>query len=144
MSKTSFLALPTFLALCFWAVSEAQQETGKPHPIDAAMEKEMRENSSTAGTLRAIVSAEEKWDGVMNERYKDLQKRLPPGDLANLKSAQKAWLAFRDQEFALIERVYRRQEGTMYIPMRAHARMKLVKTRAEALGDWLEFTKEHQ
>jgi hypothetical protein len=48
-----------------------------------------------------------------------------------------------DLEFKLVERVYEKLEGTMYIPMHVDHRMQIVKKRALELQDYLDLPKDN-
>ena len=128
------------IVCAMWTMSYAQ-ETSK-HPIDKALDACLDKNSSTAGMTNCIGGAYEKWDKELNRLSAELMKRLGPDGKATLKEAQVQWLKFRDSEFKLLDDIYSKLEGTMYIPMRASDRMELVKKRAVELKSHLELLKE--
>jgi len=124
------------------AISFAQ-ETAK-HPIDKALDACLDKNTSTAGMTNCIGEAYGKWDRELNRLYAELMKRLGADGKSTLKEAQVQWLKFRDAEFKLLDGIYDKLEGTMYIPMRASDRMEPVKNRALELKAHLELLKESQ
>jgi uncharacterized protein YecT (DUF1311 family) len=121
---------------------QAAQEGEESHPIDVAMGKAMEADPSTAGMIEAITKADEKWDALLNKNYKELMAALDPKGQAALKNAQRAWLVYRDAEFAANDAIFGKMEGTMYIPMLASAKMEVVKHRALDLGRRLDMLRE--
>lgn len=108
------------------------------HPIDKSLEECMEKDMSTAGMVECIYAAYDKYDDELNRLYKILMKNLDTESAKELKSAQLEWIAFRDKEFKLIDAIYSKLEGTMYIPMRAGDRLEIVKKRVlefEAYAD---------
>lgn len=108
------------------------------HPIDKATEDCMEKDMSTAGMVKCLNEAYDKYDNELNRLYKILIKKLDDDSAKELKSAQLEWIAFRDKEFKLIDAVYSKLEGTMYIPMRVSDRIEIVKKRVldfEAYAD---------
>lgn len=108
------------------------------HPIDKFLDECMEKDMSTAGMVKCINEAYDKWDAELNRIYKLLIKKLDDKSAASLKSAQIEWIAFRDKEFILIDDIYSGLEGTMYIPMRAADRMEIVKKRVLELDAYRE------
>lgn len=108
------------------------------HPIDKATEDCMEKDMSTAGMVKCLNEAYDKYDNELNRLYKILMKKLDEESAKELKSAQIEWIVFRDKEFKLIDAVYSKLEGTMYIPMRVSDRIEIVKKRVldfEAYAD---------
>lgn len=108
------------------------------HPIDKAIEDCMEKDMSTAGMVKCLNEAYDKYDNELNRLYKILMKGLDEESAKELKSAQVEWIVFRDKEFKLIDAVYSKLEGTMYIPMRVSDRIEIVKKRVldfEAYAD---------
>jgi len=108
------------------------------HPIDKYIEDCMEKDMSTAGMVKCLNEAYDKYDNELNRLYKILMKELDEESAKELKSAQLEWIAFRDKEFKLIDAIYAKLEGTMYIPMRVSDRIEIVKKRVldfEAYAD---------
>jgi len=120
--------------LAAFVVTGAAQEGEPLHPIDARASACITANPSTHGELQCVGAALTEWDAELNRQYKKLQSTLGPEAKARLTKAQLAWIAYRDAEFALIERLYDIREGTMYGPMQNHARVKVVRARARELA----------
>lgn len=117
------------------------------HTASAGIQKEIEKRQSdcvekdpsTAGMTRCSEAAYEEWDRELNNSYKRLLKAIPEEEgKAKVKEAQRAWLKFRDQEFKCIDAVYAGMEGTMYIPMHAESRLRVVRERALLLGHYAE------
>jgi uncharacterized protein YecT (DUF1311 family) len=119
-----WLLLPTIVSA---------QETQK-HPIDVALEICTEKDPSTAGLVRCTGIAYKKWDQELNKNYQTLMSKLKTADKRLLRSAQLSWVAYRDNEFKLIDSIYDKIQGTMYIPMRTEEKMHIVKQRALALA----------
>jgi len=117
------------------------QETNV-HPIDKSFDACTDKDPSTAGMVRCTDIAYKKWDAELNKNYLALMRKLAPEGKATLKTAQIAWVRYRDTEFKLIDTVYDLLQGTMYIPMRAARRMEIIKERALSLGTYVDLIKE--
>ena len=126
------LLLPTFVY--------AQEE--QKHPIDKALEICTDKDPSTAGMVNCTDAAYKKWDQELNKNYRTLMARLKPAGKQLLKSAQLSWIAYRDNEFKLIDSIYDGIQGTMYIPMRIDEKMQIVKQRALALASHVDMLDE--
>ncbi|HEV2763050.1 MAG TPA: lysozyme inhibitor LprI family protein, partial [Pyrinomonadaceae bacterium] len=129
------------LALCPAAVVAAQE---REHPIDKTLRACEEQDPSTAGQVRCITAAQGMWDKELNRVYNELARRLAAPARQRLRAAQLAWISHRDAEFKLIDEVYANLEGTMYVPMQAHARMRVVKARALELAGYLSLLEEHR
>ena len=132
-----------FVAACVMllgAVSFSQHED--KHPIDKAYDACMEKAMSTAEMRDCADEAYKKWDKEMNRAYKRLMEQLDDKGKAELKASQLKWIEYRDLETKLMDRVYSRLQGTMYIPMRAYSSVRLVKDRALTLGSYLDLLDE--
>jgi uncharacterized protein YecT (DUF1311 family) len=134
------LALLFAVLILLPAASRSQSQ--KKHPIDRALEACITRDSTTAGMTKCADKALEMWDKELNRVYNDLAAKLDPKGKQSLKTAQIDWIKFRDSEYGLIDFVYSRMEGTMYIPMRVEARADVVRKRAVALKDYLDLLKD--
>jgi uncharacterized protein YecT (DUF1311 family) len=100
------------------------------HPIDKKIAALLEKDSSTAGAVQAMSASYKLWDAELNKQYKQLMSRFKGRDKDALMAAQRAWIAFRDQEFVVINAVYNKLQGTMYHSVRVSAKLELVKSRA--------------
>jgi len=98
-------------------------------PIDRRFDACVKQDPTTAGMVRCAEEALRAWDEEMNRAYRELQGRLDPGGREALRTAQRAWLAWRDAEFRFIGRLYGSRAGTMYLPMEVGRRVDLVRQR---------------
>ena len=128
------------LFLCAAAVAYAEKT--KKNSIDRAEEACIEKNGSTAGMTNCAEKAYGMWDKEMNKNYNVLMKELSPEEKEILRNAQKKWIDYRDNEFKLIDAIYSKVEGTMYIPMHVEERIAIVKQRALKLGNHLELLRE--
>ncbi|HYP29700.1 MAG TPA: lysozyme inhibitor LprI family protein [Blastocatellia bacterium] len=138
----AYLLLSLLLSLLpAWRGAYAQEP--EQHPIDRSLDACIEKDPSTAGMVECIGRAYESWDKELNRAYNELSRKLSPQGRQALKAAQLEWIKYRDSEFKLIDSVYYGLQGTMYIPMRADSRLKIVKSRALELNDYLGLVGEH-
>lgn len=102
--------------------------------IAKRVEEMQDKDPSTAGIVAAIDWEEQQWDALMNSAYRNLLAKLPEKARDSLRASQRAWLAFRDAEQRAQSSLFSTRDGTMYIPMAADARMRIVKHRATDLA----------
>ena len=111
------------------------QDAPKKHPIDQWLSACMEKDPSTQGMLLCLNEAYRRWDAELNRVYQELMSRLTPDERAALRESQRAWLKQRDEMFKLLDAIYGRKEGTMFLTMRAADRVEIVQKRAlELLG----------
>lgn len=132
-------------------VEPAQSAPEKPgadvprkHAIDVQIDELLARDESTHGMIQAFGKGQELWDKELNRVYKELMKALandPEGKKA-LVEAQRAWIAFRDQELKLLHAVYSRKDGSMFRPMAADDVMNVTRARAIELKDRLSIITE--
>lgn len=99
--------------------------------IEHTLEK-MVASGNTAEMNQAISAALKEYDKILNKYYNKLLLKLQQQDKATLIKAQRAWLAYRDAELALISTL--RQEkysggGTMQSTISVGLNLELVKSR---------------
>ncbi|MFJ6328031.1 MULTISPECIES: lysozyme inhibitor LprI family protein [unclassified Rhizobium] len=92
---------------------------------------------STGDQTDCEAAAEQAYDRRMNQAYAALLKRLPPDVGARMRTSQRAWLAYRDQEAKAREALYATRHGTMYVPMESDDAVTLVGDRARLLERYL-------
>lgn len=126
------------LLLLAAAVADARSQETENHSIDKAMGRCIDKDSSTAGMSDCIHAAAQSWDRELNKNYNRLMTKLSAKQKRALKTAQLEWIKYRDTEYELINAVYDTMDGTMYIPMRAEDRLRVVKKRALELASYLE------
>ncbi len=94
---------------------------------------------STAGMREASYDAADKYDSLLNKYYKKLLARLAPADRPALVNAQKAWIAFRDNELKL-EATLRKDEysggGTIQELIGSSNYLDIIKSRVVTLYDY--------
>ena len=109
-----------------------------PHPIDVYLDSCMEKNPSTMGMTKCTDEAAKMWDEELNKYYKILMNVLDDESAKALKSAEVQWIAFKEKEFANIDLMYSKMDGTMYIPMHSYAKLDIIKARALQLKDYYE------
>lgn len=126
-------------------VEEEVAETGSSaspavHPIDREVNGLLDKHLDTYGQVQALDRGAELWDAELNRVYKELMKAY--GDntklKAELKTAQRAWMQFRDAEYKHLSEMYQLKDGTMYRIYQASDCMDMVKARALELKSRLD------
>lgn len=116
-------------------------QTGRPRrePVEAALKDCLGspENQTTSGMVacygKAILAA----DTELNRVWQRLMKAVPTGEQAALKSSQKAWLAFRDEEVKALGLLSGR-DGTLHRLQAAEAHLRLIQERTAQLVRFFE------
>lgn len=125
------------LALLFTAAaSPAAAQDEEPHPIDRTMEACIDADPSTVGMVGCTVAAEQAWDDELNAAYRELMDVLDSDGQGLLRTAQRAWIAQRDGEFAFQAWMRGELDGTMWGPVIAGQRMSFVRARAMQLRSY--------
>lgn len=108
-------------------------------PTEAALQHCLDKPSaaSTGGQTACVGAAQRRYDQRMNAAYGELMRRLPSAAAAQLRLAQRTWLAFRTADEAARTALYGTRQGTMYVPMQAAASANIVRDRAVQLEDAL-------
>ena len=112
--------IAAFLAAAAPAVLAAQD--GKEACADARTQHDM--NVCAAQDLARV-------DSVLNARYQELVRTMPPAQLELLRTAQRAWIRFRDAECA--HQVSAFEGGSMQPMVRSSCLARLTEARIEDL-----------
>jgi len=101
-------------------------------PTDRALRQCLDDpaHAATAGQTRCIGIATQSYDRRLNAAYRTLLRRLPRPAAAQLRVAQRQWLAFRNADIGARGAFYASRQGTMYVPMQAQGDMQSVRDRA--------------
>lgn len=128
-------------------VSGENEDTGQEnaakaaiHPIDQQVNELLDKNQDTHGQIQAIGKGIELWDAELNRVYKELMNAYAGNVKAKaaLKTAQLAWLKFRDAEHKHLSELYSIKDGSMYNIFHNSDRMELIKARALELKSRLD------
>jgi uncharacterized protein YecT (DUF1311 family) len=133
-----FLGSFLFLSAVAASMAPPQKSTGAKHPIDTWLEACTAKDQSTAGQIACLGQAYEKWDAELNRVYKELTAKLPEAGRPVLRTAQLAWLKFRDEEFKLLDALYDPLDGSMYRLMKTADRVDLIRKRALEIASYLD------
>ncbi len=136
------LLLLLALTLLFSSTGFAEEVIGR-HPIAIKIDAMVEKAKSTADMIQAYDQGIALWDAELNRVYQALRKALPAPAGEKLKAAQQEWILYRDASYAMLNEQYNQYEGTMYLPMRTAARMRLTEDRARYLTLLLETQQEH-
>ena len=102
----------------------------------AEAERKYPGSRALAGTYRRATVL---WDTEMNRQYKALMGRLPKSLQDQLRSTQRAWITFRDEQMRCLRMYYRNEYGdddsmgTVFLASRAWETMLITKRRTEDL-----------
>jgi hypothetical protein len=109
-------------------------------PIDLEMSEEMEKPGgySTAGMVRAIYGASERWRESVEEITHELMDKSNEKQRAALAVAHAAWEKFYEAEGTFVGALRETTPGTMYRVLGADLDKSLVRGRAKALKNYLE------
>jgi uncharacterized protein YecT (DUF1311 family) len=88
---------------------------------------------TTLGITECILAETAAWDGLLNREYAATRATLEPDIAAQLLTAQRAWIAFRDAECGLQYALWR--DGTIRSIVAANCRMVMTARRTIDLRD---------
>ncbi|MBV9275235.1 MAG: DUF1311 domain-containing protein [Verrucomicrobia bacterium] len=121
---------------------ETAENSGAPdvsYPLDEFLDQCLAQpnHGATTSQVECTKQAAQLWDQQMNQDYQRLSHSLCPKAQMLLQDAQRCWLRYRDADQALIDAVYEMTSGTMYAPMQAYSRLRLVRERSLVLKSYL-------
>ncbi|MET0274317.1 MAG: lysozyme inhibitor LprI family protein [Phenylobacterium sp.] len=119
------------LALAAGWPAQAAPKDATEARLDACLDSP--DGVSTAGQTECYGAALKAYDARMNAAYGWLVKRLPAAAVKDLRTSQRAWIAFRDAERRANLAVFSTRQGTMYVPMASASALSVVRDRALAL-----------
>ena len=131
---------PLILALLFAAAPLGSTARAAEDPIDQTLTKclDAPEGQSTQGMVECLVAAYEAWDSALNAAYAELIRSLEPKQAAQLRIAQRAWLAFRNAERDFLASLVTPDAGTIMRVTTNEAMVEIVKARVLQLRSHLE------
>jgi uncharacterized protein YecT (DUF1311 family) len=105
------------------------------YPTDDSLDHCIDQQATPSEQALCVEEALGRWDEIMNAVYQKLTERLP--SKSTLVEAQRAWLAFRDAEYLLIDSIYETLPAQEYQPFHAYWRLRLTRERALLLKKYL-------
>jgi uncharacterized protein YecT (DUF1311 family) len=117
---------------------EDSENSGSPevdYPADDSLDHCIDQHPTPSEQASCVEEALGKWDNAMNTAYHKLTERLP--SKSALVEAQRAWLAFRDAEYPLIDSIYETLPSQDYQCLHAYWRLRLTRERALLLKKYL-------
>lgn len=106
--------------------------------VSDACQMEASENQSTAGMVMCGSREISWWDELLNSHYISLKDALGAEEFDKLRTAQRAWLAYRDAQCEFDHFYWR--DGTIRSLFSVSCQLNMTAERALALGDILEWT----
>lgn len=111
------------------------QTPNKNNPIDDRFDRCMSQSGGVTVNMRECNGeAIQQWDKELNKNYKLLMKKLNPKQQKALRTAQRAWIKFRDSEIDFISST---ETGTIGLLMRDDRLLSLTKQRAVELRSFI-------
>jgi len=106
--------------------------TKEKHPIDIRLEKchSIDSNQTTYGMMNCEAIARDEWDKELYKYYILLMDTLPADEKTKLKTAQIAWLSYRDKENEFSSTMYYTMQGTMWRVVAAGRSCDIIRQRA--------------
>ncbi|MBL7884247.1 MAG: DUF1311 domain-containing protein [Bacteroidia bacterium] len=137
MKQNITLFIFILFSMCIFAQDEQLKQK---HAIDVRLEAcyAIDSNQTTFGMINCEAIARDEWDKELNKYYKLLMATLQPLEKTKLKSAQLAWISYRDKELNFSGAMYYGMQGTMYHVMAAARSCDIVKQRALELKSYYE------
>ncbi len=108
-------------------------DLGDQHPISRAADGCMQLRDSTLGMHECLSEAVERWDLQLNLHYKRLTAGLPEEALAEVKAAQRAWIAWRDAQFEAFTALSS-ESGSLGGVINGQRRLAIIREQAVRLG----------
>lgn len=108
------------------------------HPIDSVYSQCIEANPSTHGMVDCANTAAQAWDKELNTYYQLLMKALPASQKEKLRTAQRAWLSFRDLDQSFNADLYQSFDGTMWRIIEADVRTSRIRERALRLKSYYD------
>ena len=115
--------------------SENSGSPGVDYSIDDSLSRCIDQHPTPSEQAACVEEALGSWDTAMNAAYQKLTERLP--SKSALLGAQRAWLAFRDAEYLLIDSIYETLPSQEYRFLHAYSRLRLTRERALLLKKYL-------
>lgn len=98
------------LLACLCASGMALAQT---HPLDQQLQQCLNKESSTAGMSQCYSTANKSWDKEMNAQYNQAMKKLTGDAKDKLRTAQRAWLVYRDSWMDASRSYFLSSQGSM-------------------------------
>jgi uncharacterized protein YecT (DUF1311 family) len=117
-------------------------QSAKHNTIDETSDRCQSKAANTHEEIHCMDVAFTAWDNELNRVYKLLAGRLNGSERETLKASQLAWIRQRDLEFSLINAIYAKLEGTMYLSAQTASKVRIVKERTLLLQHYLELIDE--
>ncbi|ALV90897.1 MULTISPECIES: lysozyme inhibitor LprI family protein [Pantoea] len=83
------------------------------HPQDQQLQQCLNKESSTAGMSQCYSAANKSWDKEMNVQYNQAMKKLTGDAKDKLRTAQRAWLTYRDSWMDASRSYFLSSQGSM-------------------------------
>lgn len=128
--------IPLLFLLLFAAPASADEDDPIDQALDACLQGPTA--GSTQGMVECIGTAYEAWDTALNQAYRDLLKQLTAEQAELLKTSQRQWLAFRDNERKFLGSPQQPPAGSIMRLVTNEAAVALVKARVLGLRSYRE------
>lgn len=108
-------------------------DLGDQHPIALATEACLQRKDSTLGMHECLGEAIERWDLQLNLHYKRLTAGRSDETLAHVRTAQRAWMAWRDAQYEAFTALGS-ESGSLGGVINGQRRLAIIREQAVRLG----------
>ena len=137
MHAIKIILLAVFLSMSGLAMAQ----TAKQERIDDEYAKCLTKDTSYSNICNCAFEAFGKWDKEMDRAYKKLLNEVKKEkDKSAIRLSQKAWLAYKDAEFACYNDIFN-QPGNKWSLLRQDGRIDIVRARTLQLRHYQESVK---
>lgn len=141
MTITRNLLIPLLLLAAFQCPAQATKLERKEDNIDIEYNNCINKDTAYANICNCAFVAYDKWNKELDNAYKKLMKSLKKdADKSALKTAQSAWLSFKNAEFKAYDNIFN-LPGGKWCSLRQDGRIDVIRDRALQLRSYAEALK---
>lgn len=128
----AILIAVVIMASALVAPATARAEAAPADPVDTAMRTCLAraDRSSPAGQAQCMDAARASWQAAIDETYRALVANAPDKARRGWQESQRRWLAWRNDEDALVHAVFQTTHGSAYLITQANVLLQPVRDRA--------------
>ena len=94
-------------------------------------------NYTTIGMTTCVNDATERWNKKIDSNIMLLKKFLSVEDYNLLEQSQQKWIEYKNVQWAFLESVYSKQDGTIYSNILSSNKSEIIEQRAQTLNGLL-------
>ena len=118
----------------------SSRELGEKHAIDAFLEACLQDTSNftTLGMTQCDIEAYERWEHRMDSVSEALHNMLPIHIRYQFDESQQRWEEYFEAQNDFSDALFSQSEGTMYITIRVHNQLEILRERTLLLESFLK------